>query len=84
MPYPIDREPEVRRALAEFLKQLGGNLLDMQYSLSEESPLSQEDQEEFNSRYSELVALQHTCMAFKQTLWNGEPVAKINIGAVFE
>jgi len=71
MSYPIAREPKVKIALDELLKQLGWNILDMQYSLSETEPLSPEDQEEFNTRYSELVQLQHTCMAFKQTLWDG-------------
>lgn len=76
MSYPISREPEVRRALDEFLKQLGWHLLDMEYSLSEAEPLSAEDQEEFNARYSEMTNLQHTCMAFKQTLWDGVLIAE--------
>lgn len=76
MSYPISREPEVRRALDEFLKQLGWNLLDMEYSLSEAEPLSAEDQEAFNARYSEMTNLQRTCIAFKQTLWDGVLVAE--------
>jgi hypothetical protein len=72
MSYPIDREPEIRRALDEFLKQLGWMFTDMeQYVSSETDPLSPEDLAEFVARHDELVALQHTCMAFKQTLWDG-------------
>ncbi len=74
MSYPVDREPEVKRALDEFLKQLGLNMLDMQYSLSEAEPLSHEDQEEFNSRFSEMSNLHRICTAFKQSLWNGETI----------
>lgn len=76
MSYPIGKEPQIRIALDEFLKQLGWHLLDMQYSLSEVEPLSAEDQEEFNSRYSEMTNLQRTCIAFKQTLWDGSPIAE--------
>lgn len=72
MTYPITREPEVRAAFEEFLKQLGWYMLDMQYSLSDEEPLSAEDQQVFDARWTEVIDIQHRCMAFKQTLWDGE------------
>jgi hypothetical protein len=77
MTYPIVREPEVRAALEEFLKQLGWYMLDMQYSISDEEPLSPEDEQEFDARWSELVKVQHICLAFKQILWDGSPIEKV-------